>query len=633
MANMPLLCKVVILQDLREHEPLFGQWRISDFLGAGANGCVYKIEREDLGQRFEAALKVIPLSVETESTDDAATINETIGRDAREILHQYALSGHTNVVSWHNHQVIAKQEDGGVTVYLLLMMDYLPRSLASEMKKGAMPMDRCLEILIGCCRGLEHIHAQNIIHRDLKPENIFLAENGEPKIGDFGIAREVSDTTQAQTVAGTPLYMAPEIYRDPFNKGYGARADIYALGLIGYELLEGRPPFAEGARSRQDMVERRFSGETPTFATPLPDDLKSAITTAMAFEPDKRFPTAAAFRLVLEKVRARLKLRTLLPDVQQLMASRRAMQAQSTQDRKPAAPGLAPIAPPRFTPRFTPRTPKALLDATRAAGAADDLAETVDAAATVRRGLVSAADLDASDATILAPPRASTPSAPSGQGRAPAKTPRLPTRTPAPWPPEQTPPASPAEPEPVHDPLDAREEPEPTSPDAPDRPDAPEAPEAPETSGAAPTPGSPGKPAPSEHHLDRRLVRLISADQTLDFTFYSAEVCERIVQQTERQIQTRGYALVEFENRYSPRVNDDRICGRIVSIRLIDGLLMAEMDVLEPYRWELDPLLDADEYLITPKCLGFDFQRGEVKHLRPEYLQLLSFNFSSKRAA
>jgi hypothetical protein len=119
----------------------------------------------------------------------------------------------------------------------------------------------------------------------------------------------------------------------------------------------------------------------------------------------------------------------------------------------------------------------------------------------------------------------------------------------------------------------------------------------------------------------------------LDFTFYSAEVCERIVLQTQRQIQTRGYALVEFENRYSPRVNDERICGHIVSIRLIDGLLMAEMDVLEPYRWELDPLLDADEYLITPKCLGFDFQRGEVKHLRPEYLQLLSFNFSSKRQA
>lgn len=594
MANMPLLCKVVILQDLRAHEPLFGQWRIADFLGAGANGCVFKLEREDLGQRFEAALKVIPLTVETDSTDDTATINETIGHDAREILHHYALSGHSNVVSWHNHQIIAKQEDGGVTVYLLLMMDYLPRSLATEMKKGVMPLDRSLELLIGCCRGLEHIHSLNIIHRDLKPENIFIAENGTPKIGDFGIARQVSETSQAQTVAGTPLYMAPEVYRDPFGKGYGPRADIYALGLIGFELLEGRPPFADGARSRRDMVERRFAGEALSFSTPLPEELKNAVATAMAFEPEKRYPSAAAFRLALEKIRTQLKLRSLLPDVKQLMASRRTALEQA------AAASQKPPIPPAAAPRYTPRaTPKAALDAT---GHYDLTAvdETLDLSPAARpdmrgggRVLAPDASLDVTGQTIdmadldPQPPSPTTKAAGAPPPEALPQTPALEDSY-APTPTTQ----------------ETREEPEEQRPAPP--------------------------PSIDTHHPDRRLVRLLAADQALDFTYYSAEVCERIVEQTRRQIKTRGFAPVEFENRYSPRVSEERICGHIISIRLIDGLLMAEMDILDEYRWELDPLLDADAYVITPKCLGFDFQRGEIKHLRPEYLQLLSFNLARK---
>ena len=572
MSNMPLLCKVVILQDLRAHEPLFGQWRIEDFLGAGANGCVYKIIRHDLGQRFEAALKVIPLTVATESADNEATLNETIGHDAREILNHYTLSGHSNVVSWHNHQVITRKEDGGVgvTVYLLLMMDFLPNSLATEMKKGLMPLDRMLEILIGCCRGLEHIHSRNIIHRDLKPENIFIDANGTPKIGDFGIARQVSETSQAQTVAGTPLYMAPEVYRDPFGKGYGSRADIYALGLIGFELLEGRPPFAEGARSRREMVERRFKGAAPTFATPLPEDLKNAIATAMAFEPEKRYASAALLRFSLEKVRARLKMRSLLPDVKLLMQSRRTLLTTTLADTRP-----------------TPRSgPKAGLDLTEAAGL-ESSDQTLDLSPPLRVPQ-HRLDPDAPDTTVYMAPT-------------PRPVVRLSQR-------QAPPPAPQPEPEREPDPTPAPEQ-EPEIQYSQHEPDF---------------------QPPQSSAFDRRLVRLFACDQAVDFTFYSKEVCERIVEQSRRQIESRGYVAVEFENRNSPRVHEERICGKIVAIRLVEDQLMAEMEVLEDYRWELESLLDAESYLITPKCLGFDYQRGEVKHLRPEYLQLLSFNMTRK---
>ncbi|WP_144304706.1 serine/threonine protein kinase, partial [Oceanidesulfovibrio indonesiensis] len=116
-------------------------------------------------------------------------------------------------------------------------------SLAEELKKGPIPWRRTIEILSGCLRGLAHIHAKSVIHRDIKPENIFITAEGSAKIGDFGVARRVSETDHAETRVGTPLYIAPEVIKDPFGHGYDFQVDIYSMGMVAYEMLTGKLPF------------------------------------------------------------------------------------------------------------------------------------------------------------------------------------------------------------------------------------------------------------------------------------------------------------------------------------------------------------------------------------------------------
>jgi len=307
MSDQSILCRDIILKKLTAQEPLWGGWRIADFIGSGAFGCVFRIERDDLGEHFVAALKVIAL---TQSLDRRLktidSIKESLGREAKEIIHLYRLSGHQNVVSWKNHDIFFESEGNTVSAYVMVMMEHLPDSLAEELKKGPMPWNRAVSILADALAGLEYIHGHGIIHRDIKPENIFIAQDGTAKIGDFGVARKLSETSRARTVTGTPLYMAPEVLKDPMGTGYDHRADIYSLGLVAYEMLEGVLPFEqEMAGDVSYLIEKRLEARDPiTFTKNVPPALQAAIKKALAFAPSDRFLTAQEFRSELTRVLA-----------------------------------------------------------------------------------------------------------------------------------------------------------------------------------------------------------------------------------------------------------------------------------------------------------------------------------------
>lgn len=173
-------------------------------------------------------------------------------------------------------------------------------------EKGTWGKDEVIHLGIDICKALEICQKYDIIHRDIKPENIFVADYGNFKLGDFGIARIASQTSGASTRAGTNAYMAPEIYR---GEHYGKTVDLYSLGLVLYRLLnDNRLPFMPQYpaplrfQDRENAQAMRLSGASipaPTHADPA---LANVIAKACAYNAEDRFATATDMRLALESL-------------------------------------------------------------------------------------------------------------------------------------------------------------------------------------------------------------------------------------------------------------------------------------------------------------------------------------------
>jgi serine/threonine protein kinase len=310
MTQLKHLCKSIILQRVKSREPLWGGWRVSHFVGSGAFGCVFKIVKEAMGDRAESALKVIYLEKKFDRMAQRQTmgggveaLKGSLERQVKEILLLYELGGHSNVVTWHDHDVFYMKGKEGLVADIMVRMEYLPVSLAQLLAKDKLPWERALEILTDCLAGLEHIHSKRIIHRDIKPDNIFIGRDGHSaKIGDFGVARKISENLPAETFAGTPLYMAPEVLKDRLGKGYDYRADIYSLGLVAYEMLEGVLPFERECDGDSFcMLERRLAGEELVLSTSLPKGVRETVMGALALDPEQRYSSAIVMREALDR--------------------------------------------------------------------------------------------------------------------------------------------------------------------------------------------------------------------------------------------------------------------------------------------------------------------------------------------
>lgn len=239
--------------------------------GRGGMGIVYRARDRETGE--VVALKVL----KPEIAADAAVIerfkNEL--RLARKITHK-------NVCRIHEFNRAA---DGSAYI----SMEFVDgESLRRILKRfGGMGLGAVVRIAQQICDGLHEAHAQGVVHRDLKPENVMIDQAGNAKVMDFGIARSLESTTLTTSVLGTPAYMAPE---QAEGKPVDHRTDIYALGLILYELLTGSTA---------------FSGETPaavvykqvhdTPASPraleatIPDYIEKGILKCLEKNPSKRF--------------------------------------------------------------------------------------------------------------------------------------------------------------------------------------------------------------------------------------------------------------------------------------------------------------------------------------------------------
>ncbi|HEX9611027.1 MAG TPA: serine/threonine-protein kinase [Gemmatimonadales bacterium] len=195
---------------------------------------------------------------------------------------------------------LGESEDG----LIYLVMPYLEGELLSdrEVRGGPIDVTPGVTILRYVCAGLQHAHELQIVHRDLKPENIMLVPDGGQEravVMDFGLAKErradpaLQKLTATGIILGTPEFMSPEQIR---GRPLDARSDIYALGIVGFEMFTGKLPFQ--GRNAQEMMIARLRGRPTALRQVRPDlppGLEKALATAMASSPDDRFATALEF--------------------------------------------------------------------------------------------------------------------------------------------------------------------------------------------------------------------------------------------------------------------------------------------------------------------------------------------------
>lgn len=293
---------------------VFGDWVIKRKIGEGSFGQVLEIQREDFGQVYCAALKVITVPQseaelrgvleEGMSTAQAEQYFYSVVEDiVREFAIMARLKGTANVVSYEDHKVIRHTD--GIGWDILIRMELLTPLLSYAYQHPFSRRD-IIKLGIDMCRALELCQKYNIIHRDIKPENIFVSDNGDFKLGDFGIARTVEKTVSGLSKKGTYNYMAPEVYR---GENYGFDVDIYSLGIVLYRLLnKNRTPFLPPApeaityHNREEALTRRVSGESIPKPFHAEGRLAEIVLKACAFEPKDRYSSPAQMRQELESI-------------------------------------------------------------------------------------------------------------------------------------------------------------------------------------------------------------------------------------------------------------------------------------------------------------------------------------------
>ena len=211
------------------------------------------------------------------------------------------------IVHEHVVAIVDCDLDGGIPY---LVMELLQGTTLREVlrQEGALETARALKLIFQCCEGVRAAHAHGLVHRDLKPENLFVALHPSGaesiKVLDFGVAKylrseESAEQTRSGTLVGTTRYMAPEQLKNP--AGVDARADLYALGVILYEMLAGQPAFAAG-ELHAEMQQVLFEKPAPLarLRPDLPSALVACVERALAREPAARQASVSAFRDALQ---------------------------------------------------------------------------------------------------------------------------------------------------------------------------------------------------------------------------------------------------------------------------------------------------------------------------------------------
>ena len=298
-----------MLEGERNEDPLIGAtlgglYHVERLIGVGGMGRVYEATHAHLGKAF--AVKVLP-----EGRADKPDATERFLREAQSA---------TKID--HDHIVKIVNFDSDEEHRLFIVMELLEgENLADRLDRGALLVDDAIEIARQTGEALQAAHDAGIVHRDLKPENIFITQkNGGDfvKVLDFGISKiknpEHGDPklTETDQIVGTPLYISPELARGVATVDH--RTDIYALGVIMYEMITGSPPFT-GENHFQLLYKHGNEAPDPpsqrSKKASIPAHVESAVLCALEKDPNDRFDNMNDFCTALEGPTVPRRARTL----------------------------------------------------------------------------------------------------------------------------------------------------------------------------------------------------------------------------------------------------------------------------------------------------------------------------------
>ncbi len=254
-----------------------GRYRIDGRLGFGGMSTVHLAL--DLRLERQVAVKLL-----AEHLAEDPTFVSRFQREAQAA----ARLVHPNIV-----QVFDSGQDESTGQYFIVM-EYIEGQSCAEILRddGWLEVDEAIAIIDQACEGLHYAHRHGVVHRDVKPGNLLRAREGEVKLADFGIAKatEQSSITQVGSVLGTAAYLAPEQAR---GEEAGPRADLYALGVVTYQLISGRLPYEASSLTELALKQQQESPPMlDTLVAAVSPQLAEAVAISLALDPEDRYQTA-----------------------------------------------------------------------------------------------------------------------------------------------------------------------------------------------------------------------------------------------------------------------------------------------------------------------------------------------------